>query len=44
MDYVTNNVTVSVEKNTDTGRATMIAYDMAHAAMKDERKEEKENA
>ena len=44
MDYVTNDVTVSVEKNTDTGRATMIAYDMAHAAMKDERKEEKENA
>lgn len=44
MDYVIDNVTVSVEKNTDTGRATMIAYDMAHAAMKDERKEENKNA
>lgn len=44
MDYVIDNVTVSVEKNTDTGRAALIAYDMAHAAMKEERKEEKENA
>ncbi|MDY4617269.1 MAG: hypothetical protein SO445_06115 [Lachnospiraceae bacterium] len=44
MDYVIDNVTVSVEKNKDAGGAALIAYDVAHAAMKNERKEEKENA
>ena len=44
MDYVSNNVTVSVEQRLDKG-AAILAYDVAFAAMKNKKgKEEKENA
>lgn len=44
MDYVINNATVSIEQREDTGNAALIAYDMAYAAMKNEKKEEKKDA
>ena len=44
MDYVIDNVMVSVDKNSDTGRAALIAYDMYLAAINDERKEDDEDA
>ncbi len=44
MDYVIDNLTVSVEKREDTGQAALIAYDTAFAAMKTEKKEDNEDA
>lgn len=44
MDYVTDNVVVSIEQREDTGNAALIAYDMAYAAMKNEKKEGKRDA
>lgn len=43
MDYVINDVVVSVDTKRDS-YAALIAYDMAYAAMKNERKGEKKNA
>lgn len=40
MDYVSNNVTVSVEQRQDKG-AALLAYDMAFAAKKSEKRKEK---
>ena len=40
MDYVSNNVTVSVEQRQDKG-AALLAYDMAFAAKKNEKRKEK---
>ena len=40
MDYVIDNVTVSTDKREDAGQAALIAYDMAYAAKKNEKKEE----
>ena len=44
MDYVIDNVTVSNDKREDAGQAALIAYDMAYAAKKNEKKEEKKDA
>lgn len=44
MDYVSNNVTISVEQRLDKG-AAVLAYDLAFAAKKNKKgKEEKKNA
>ena len=43
MDYVTNNVTIAREEKPDNA-ATILAYDMAIAKLKKERKEEKKHA
>ena len=40
MDYVSNNVPVSVEQRQDKG-AALLAYDMAFAAKKNEKRKEK---
>ena len=44
MDYVIDNLTVSVDKKEDTGNAALLAYDTAFAAMKNGKKEENEDA
>ncbi len=43
MDYVTNNVTIAREEKPDNA-ATILAYDMAIAKLKKERKEKKKHA
>lgn len=44
MDYAIDNITVTVEKNADAGRDRLLAYNMANATMKEDKKEDKENA
>lgn len=43
MDYVTNNVTITNEQKLNNA-ATILAYDMAIAKLKKERKEKKKHA
>ena len=43
MDYVTNNVTIANEQKSD-NVATILAYDIAIAKLKKERKEKKKHA
>lgn len=43
MDYVTNNATIAREKKSDNA-AIILAYDMAIAKLKKERKEKKKHA
>lgn len=43
MDYVTNSVVITIEQ-TSRSEATILAYDMAFAKFKKERKEKKKHA
>lgn len=43
MDYVTNNAVIATEQKPDSA-GTILAYDMAFAKLKKERKEKKKHA